>query len=182
MSAEARTSLSDPLQIAAVELPDGGAIGITLCPGKQQAQALNGAWARDLDTDLRAIRAWGAELLVSLLEDHELAELGVAGLPAAAAAAGLEFHRLPVPDGEPPGKEFEFHWLDLGPELQRRLRAGGRVVIHCKGGLGRAGTVAARLLIELGEPPWSAVNRVREARPGAIETAAQEHYLMFLRS
>ena len=44
-----RTSLSDPLHIAALSLPDGGAIGITFCPGKQQAQAQTGAWARAVE-------------------------------------------------------------------------------------------------------------------------------------
>ena len=60
-----------------------------------------------------------------------------------------------------------------------RLRSGFDVVIHCRGGLGRAGTIAARLLVELGMRPDEAVHRVRDARgPGAIETPAQEAHLM----
>lgn len=49
--------------------------------------------------------------------------------------------------------------------------------MHCKGGLGRAGTVAARLLIEFGQAPEDAIACVRAARPGAIETHQQETYL-----
>ena len=46
------------------------------------------------------------------------------------------------------------------------------------GGLGRAGTIGARLLIELGMEPTAAVRQVRAARPGAIETREQEKYVL----
>jgi ADP-ribosyl-[dinitrogen reductase] hydrolase len=50
--------------------------------------------------------------------------------------------------------------------------------VHCRGGLGRAGTVAARLLAELGMAPADAISRVRAVRPGAIQTQAQREYVM----
>jgi len=56
-----RTSLTHPLQIASVSPGRGfGRIGITLCPGKYDPSAHAGAWDRDLDIDLDAIRTWGA--------------------------------------------------------------------------------------------------------------------------
>ncbi|MDP7292161.1 MAG: hypothetical protein QF497_08015, partial [Verrucomicrobiota bacterium] len=55
---------------------------------------------------------------------------------------------------------------------------GESIVLHCKGGLGRTGTIAARLLVELGMTPGNAILAVREARPGAIETSAQETYVL----
>jgi ADP-ribosyl-[dinitrogen reductase] hydrolase len=61
------------------------------------------------------------------------------------------------------------------------LGGGSDVVVHCSGGLGRAGTVAARLLIELGADPETAIAKVRRVRPGAIETYAQEQFVMGLR-
>lgn len=51
------------------------------------------------------------------------------------------------------------------------------MLVHCRGGLGRAGTVAAALLIELGETPREALRKVRAARPGAVETRGQERYI-----
>jgi len=56
--------------------------------------------------------------------------------------------------------------------------AGERVLVHCRGGVGRAGTVAALMLVECGESPAIAIQRVRAARPGAIETAGQERWVM----
>jgi ADP-ribosyl-[dinitrogen reductase] hydrolase len=50
-------------------------------------------------------------------------------------------------------------------------------VVHCRGGLGRAGTVAACLLIEFGTSPAEAITLVQTQRPGAIETMAQENYV-----
>ena len=43
--------------------------------------------------------------------------------------------------------------------------------------MGRTGTVAARLLVELGEEPDAAIQRVRAARRGTIQTAAQEAHV-----
>jgi protein-tyrosine phosphatase len=57
------------------------------------------------------------------------------------------------------------------------LRSGGNVLVHCRGGLGRAGMIAARLLVEEGVPPETAMTAVRAARPRAIETPAQERWV-----
>ena len=54
---------------------------------------------------------------------------------------------------------------------------GERVLIHCHGGRGRSGLVAARLLIDRGMDAPAALATVRRARPGAVETAGQEAHL-----
>ena len=178
-----RTSRTDPLKIAAVAVPAGGGwIGLTFCPGKCDLRAHNGPWERDLGTDLAAIRDWGAHALVTLLEDHEIDLLQVRRLGAEAVALGLEWHHLPIPDMATPGWRFERRWVYSGLRLRRLLRRGGRVLVHCRAGLGRAGTLAARLLAELGEPPAQAVARVRQARPGAIQTADQERHALACRA
>ncbi len=174
-----RTSRSHPLQIGAVTAGDDrGRIGITLCPGKTDPAGLTGAWARDLDLDLDVIADWGATAVVSLITDQELDYLAVRGLPGAVRNRHMEWWHLPIQDGEPPGPDFEDDWAFAGEALRDRLRAGFDVLVHCKGGLGRAGTVAARLLVELGANPDDALRRVRDARsPQAIETIAQEAHV-----
>lgn len=170
-----RTSLTHPLQIAAVEtLPGFGRIGVTFCPGKQQTSAVTGAWARDLDLDVRAIADWGAAAVVTLIEPEELQALQVARLGHTVAANHMGWLHLPIRDVSVPDAVFEAMWqAATGEELRDRLRAGFDVVVHCKGGLGRAGMIAARLLVELGVDANEAVARVRQARPGAIETTDQ---------
>lgn len=173
-----RTSTTHPLLVAQVKAsPDFGAIGLTFCPGKKQASAMTGGWERDLDIDLDAVSAFGAAALVTLVEDHEMEALGVRQIGEKTAARHMDWFHLPIRDVSIPGREFERAWQVHGPGLRARLRDGFSVVLHCKGGLGRAGTIAARLLVELGLEPSEAIRQVRKARPGAIETAEQARYV-----
>lgn len=57
--------------------------------------------------------------------------------------------------------------------IHAAVSAGEGVAVHCGGGLGRSGTVAACYLVDLGQDWRAAVARVRAVRPGAIETSAQ---------
>lgn len=68
-------------------------------------------------------------------------------------------------------------WAEQCTEFLIRLKNGEKIFVHCRGGLGRTGTLAARLLIESGLAPEIAIGEVRKARNGAVETIAQEEYL-----
>lgn len=176
-SATTRTSASDPLRIA--PLPTGsGVLGVTICPGKKGPGALGPDWNRDLAADLAVVREWGATSLVTLLEPHEFALLQVEDLPAATRAAGLAWHHLPIRDASVPDATFERCWRLTWPQLRAGLDRGERIVVHCRGGLGRAGMVAALVLIERGMEPAEAVVKVRAARPGAIETDEQRRWVL----
>lgn len=173
-----RTSHTHPLQIPSVTpRRDFGRIGISFCPGKWQEAAITGAWARDLEVDLDAVALWGAIAVVTLVEADELAALKVENMGAAVAARGMRWFHLPIPDVTAPGPAFEAAWADAGPLLRGMLRRGGDIFVHCKGGLGRAGTVAAQLLIELGVDAEQAIADVRAARAGAIQVAEQAAYV-----
>lgn len=169
-----RTSLTHPLQIAEVRASaTHGRIGITFCPGKHDRAAATGAWARDLAIDLDAIAAWGARLVLTLVEPAELVALKVPNLGQEVERRGMSWRHLPIVDYSVPDAAFEQAWLVDGSEIRRFLRGGHDVVVHCKGGLGRAGMIAGRLLVELGMPPDDAIRMVRRARQGAIETPSQ---------
>jgi ADP-ribosyl-[dinitrogen reductase] hydrolase len=177
-----RTSLTHPLIVSEVQAEPGqGQIGITFCPGKHQPDSMTGAWRRDLDIDLDAIRHWGAAAVVTLAEDHELSALKVSDLGQKVRERHMAWYHMPIEDAAIPSPEFEVHWAAVSDSFRARLRDGFNVLVHCKGGLGRAGTIAARLLVELGLSPRNAIGGVRQARPGAIETAEQEQYVLALR-
>ena len=168
-----RTSLSHPLYIDPVTA-GRGVIGMTFCPGKKQDHAATGSWDRDLQIDLSAIVKFGASALVTLMEDQELPALGVADLGAQVCDRGLEWYLLPISDGGVPDHRLRDLWPYTGYRLRTHLRRGERIVLHCKGGLGRTGMIAARLLVELDvAEPERAIALVREARPGTIETEEQ---------
>jgi ADP-ribosyl-[dinitrogen reductase] hydrolase len=84
----------------------------------------------------------------------------------------MEPVHFPIPDVSVPADGHALR--QLVDRIVWRLRQGRTAVVHCKGGLGRSGTVAAAVLVLLGEEPRRAIARVRAARRGAIETFAQE--------
>jgi ADP-ribosyl-[dinitrogen reductase] hydrolase len=173
-----RTSLTDPLQIAAVAAGAGfGRVGITLCPGKCDPRAMTGEWERDLAVDLDAVRDWGAAAVVTLVEPKKLTLLKVERLGEEVLCRSMLWFHLPIVDASIPDQRFEEQWEVAGEEVRALLRGGRDVLVHCRGGLGRAGTIAARLLVELGMEPAEAIARVRAVRPGAIETRGQERFV-----
>jgi ADP-ribosyl-[dinitrogen reductase] hydrolase len=164
------------LPISTIALEEGGRIGLSHCPGLYDAANPR----RDLAADLGAIRAWGAVAIVTLAEEHELQRLHVLHLGRAVEHAGMAWLHLPIRDMMAPDAVFEAAWRDAATRLHHWLSEGRGIHLHCRGGRGRAGTIAALLLIERGMAPAEAIETVREHRPGAIETAAQENYLLAL--
>jgi ADP-ribosyl-[dinitrogen reductase] hydrolase len=174
-----KTSITHPLPLATVATAGGGVIAMTQCPGKRQPLAATGPWDRDLATDLDVIRAFGASHVITLMEAQELAQAQVPidVLEAAVEAHGLRWLHWPIVDFAAPSAHFESLWTRDAPRLCSALRTGGRIVVHCRGGRGRSGLVAARFLIELGISAEDAIAAVRSAEPLAIETDVQERHV-----
>ena len=130
-----------------------------------------------MDADLRALRDWGASTVVMLMETHELEFVCVPDLGERVSRTGLRWWHLPMVDGGVPDARFEYASNRAGEDLRRRLVAGERIVVLCRGGLGRTGIVAARLQVEFGEEPESALFRVRRARTGTVENWLHEEFV-----
>jgi len=132
------------------------------------------------EANVDRLAAAGIAALVSLLPVAEARSLGldIGTLGRVCTGLGIRFEHAPLPDFAVPDAAFERDWRGLAPALRRLLAEGRGVAFHCRAGLGRSGTMAARLLIELGLRPEEAIARIRAARPGAIETAEQERHLL----
>jgi len=176
---ERKTSVTHPLRVDFVrDLPCDGRLGLTFAPGKKGPSLYGGRWERDVDADLRKLKHEDhADVLVSLLEPREFDALGVPALLERAGAVGLRVLHFPIRDMDVPPAMADGAYSDLISAVVAELQAGATVVVHCRGGLGRSGLVAASVAAALGLGPDGAIERVREARPGAIETEEQEVYV-----
>ncbi|MDR1085908.1 MAG: hypothetical protein LBP22_13905 [Deltaproteobacteria bacterium] len=181
-----KDSDNNPLRIDEVDFRPG-LVGISICPGKYDDFARTGPCHRDVTKDLLLVKNWGASVVVTLVEDLEMELLKVSHMPEVARKLGLSWWHFPLPDEHP--LEFSGHplfdpkndfWSLPMALLRLFLARGGRVLVHCRGGLGRTGTMVSRLLIESGYSPDQAIELVRQARAGSVETPEQEKYLFNL--
>jgi ADP-ribosyl-[dinitrogen reductase] hydrolase len=116
-------------------------------------------------------------LVISLVTQEDMARYDACDLPGWIADAGLSWLHLPIEDYQAPEAAFEAAWHEHRSRIHEILRDGGRAFVHCAAGLGRSGTVVARILIEAGVSLAEALEVTRATRPGAVETVEQEIYL-----
>jgi nicotinamidase-related amidase len=147
------------------ELTAPGALGLTLLPGRKDL-------GRQLSDDIEALHGERVDAIVCLLAADEFHRYGVEDLLTAYRGAGFQTHHQPVLDGSVPSPD---ELASTVKHLLALLASNQRVVVHCVGGLGRAGTIAACTLRALGLSATEAVDRIRRTRSQrAIETLIQE--------
>jgi ADP-ribosyl-[dinitrogen reductase] hydrolase len=155
-----------------------GQVGMASCPGRGAPWLLPGLSERELERDVATVARWGATALISLLDEFELARLHLRRLPDLLATARVHWHHVPLPPSKVPDAEFDRAWNSVATRIYQLLRQGGKIVIHCRDGRSRTGMITGRLLVELGCQPQDAINRVRAARPGALDNLAEEKYVL----
>jgi protein-tyrosine phosphatase len=124
-----------------------------------------------------ALASVGATVVVCLNERAELADRYPGYVAWLERDPRARWH--PVPDlHAPPVDEAR----ELVAELRVRLDAGAGLLVHCGAGIGRAGTLAAAVLMSYGVPLDEALTTVRASRPMAgPEAGAQAELLASLR-
>lgn len=90
----------------------------------------------------------------------------------------MRYEIIPIKDGDAPQISSFDQWNSLRPEVHEALDASGRILIHCRGGLGRSGTLVSTIRIERGVGPEEAIRLIRNHRNAAIETASQERFIL----
>jgi len=151
---------------------------MTFAPG-MRTTGMRGRWERDLSADLRALEdEHETDVLVSLMEDHEYRGYQISGLLEQYNIGNIEILRFAIEDMGVPQEAESEGFEAFVQDVVQRMERGQNVVVHCRGGLGRTGTLAACVLVALGRHTADeAIAAVREARKGTVQTREQEDFV-----
>lgn len=145
-----------------------GKLLFTPCPGTKEI---------DLKTSLTQLAAAGASAVLTLMPSEEMQRNQVTDLPLICTELNLSWFHLPIEDDHAPEQEFNSAWQASRVQIHALLDAGKSIAIHCKGGSGRTGLVAAQILLERGFPIDEVIERVRAIRPNALQVQAHQVYI-----
>ena len=142
-------------------------LGVSQFPGKNLQNIF------DLSSflkDLQIIKKQKVKIIVSLLPENEKNKLGLDDLIW--SKEEVEYIQFPINDfSVPPKKKFN-ELKKLISFIKENLMLSKHVLIHCNGGKGRSGMIAALVLKAMKEK--DPIKKVREKVIGAIETEEQE--------
>ena len=154
-----------------------GKIILTCFPGRNEEKKLfNDQLFLD---ELENFHQLNCSAIVSLVEDIEFEKMyDKKFFVREIYNKNLNWFHLPIIDLKAPDHKFIDKWQTTKSLLKNELINGKNIIIHCMGGKGRSGTIAAILLIEFGDANKEVINMVREKRNGAIETKEQEDFIL----
>ena len=133
-----------------------------------------GEW---LENDLQRIRMAGIQTIVSTIEAWEARELGLANEGPAVERLGMRFISYSLQDRSVPPEHRAF--TEFVVKLGRRLQAGEKIGVHCRGCVGRSTVVTASTLIELGWSAERALDAIEKARGCSVpDTEEQRDWIM----
>ena len=133
--------------------------------------------------ELKKFYQLNCSVIVSLVEDSEFEKMYNKKLFVRQIYNNnLNWFHLPIVDLKAPDHKFLDKWHTIKPLLKNNLIHGKNIVLHCMGGKGRSGIIAAILLIEFGDSNKEVINIVRKKRKGAIETNEQEDFILLYRT
>ncbi len=166
------------LHIDTVQIPGvPGVIGMCSCPGSGYLWGSHNDEERGVEADLDTLREWGASGIVSFIQSMEFHMVHAPDMGQLIQDRDMWWKHMPIRDMSTPNKRFEELWQEQSPDLHKSLLNGEKIALHCLAGLGRAGMMSARLMVEFGVKPKDAITAVREARRGTIQTWRQKFYV-----
>jgi protein-tyrosine phosphatase len=132
-----------------------------------------GDWLCD---EIEGWRRDGVDLVVSLLEADEVAELALGEEAALCARENIAFRSFPIPDRGLP--ESHIQAAALVGDIVALAREGKAIAIHCRAGIGRSALIAAAAMVASGSTPDEAFEAIGDARGIPVpDTDAQRRWV-----
>jgi hypothetical protein len=133
-----------------------------------------GDWLED---ETATWREADIDMVVSLLEPEEEAQLLLAGEASAAAEKGIDFRLFPIPDrGIPVSRESV---ATLAGTITNALVTGRNVAVHCRQGIGRSGLIVAGVFAAAGQDVGTTLEALKQSRGLEVpETEEQRLWLV----
>ena len=145
-------------------------LGVSQFPGKNLQNIFD---LSSFSKDLQIIKKQKVKIVVSLLPDNEKNKLGLDDLIW--SKEEVEYIQFPIDDfGVPPNNKYN-ELKKLISFIKENLMLSKHVLIHCNGGKGRSGMIAALVLKAMKEK--DPIKKVREKVIGSIETEEQEIFV-----
>lgn len=145
---------------------DSGRLGVTPRPR-------GGDWLED---EVSSLKQLGVDAVVSLLESHEIIDLDISDEARLCSEQNIEFLSFPIVDRNVPVSLPEFS--RFAEKVASLLRENKSVVVHCRQGVGRAGLLAACVLILNSVSADDALSRISQARGCVVpETEEQKAFV-----
>ena len=90
----------------------------------------------------------------------------------------ISWFHLPVSDSCAPELPFEQAFAMQQNALITLLNNKTTIVIHCHGGSGRTGMMAAILMLAIGYKPGQVKSEIQRIRPNSLKSQVQVNYLI----
>ena len=174
------TSAERPLEVSFIpEFVLGprfpGKLGMTICPGRK-GHGIQGNHDRNMCTDMTRLRdVYSIDIIVSLMEEFEYQQHRADTLWEEAKAHRINTVWFPIVDMTPPANQPDT--IALVGSILAALAKGQNVLVHCRGGLGRTGTIVACVLKAAGFTAPHAIGITRATRPNTIERGTQVEFV-----
>jgi protein-tyrosine phosphatase len=115
-----------------------------------------------LEAELAGWKADGIDVVISLLDQQEVCELGLQREADLCRVNGIDFVSFPIADRGVP--ESRHATLQIANSIADGIANGRSIAIHCRAGIGRSSMVAACAMICLGVEAGHALTRIGQAR------------------
>lgn len=115
-----------------------------------------------LEDEIISLKKQRVQVVVSLLETPEIAELGLRQEQVLCEKHGISCLHFPIPDRGLPAKGMQTNTFIRS--LADKAVAGQIIAVHCRMGIGRASIIAGSILVLAGHRPNDVISTITKAR------------------